>query len=105
VIFRVLLDSNGVVQNVTIYDAQDQAAAGIELEPGGQLTPYVFVPSSSSIDPVLSTQTIRVTPNLGVAYPQLPEGTPFDMGVIVVDVSGGVDGSFVHETVPEGRTR
>jgi hypothetical protein len=100
VVIRVLLDSQGRIQNVTVSDASDEATAGVDLEIGGQLTPYLIVPSSNSFDFVPSSQSIRVSQSLAVDYPQLPSGTRFDMGVIVVDLAGSADGAFVTARVP-----
>jgi hypothetical protein len=105
VVFRVLLDSQGHIQNVTVSESGTDATAGVDLEVGGQLRPYVVVPSSNSFDFVPSSQTIDVTGQLRVAYPQLPAGTRFDMGVVVFDLDGSGSGAFVTARVPEGRTR
>ena len=61
---RVLLSSEGEIQSVSIVDASTGSSAGVSLEVGGTLTPYVFVPSSSDYQQVLSTQSIPVTEDL-----------------------------------------
>jgi hypothetical protein len=40
-----------------------------------------------------------VTEQLAVAFSRLPSGTGFDMGVVVVDASGGADGAFTTQKV------
>jgi hypothetical protein len=105
VVFRVLLDSQGEIQSITVSDASGQATAGVDLEVGGELTPYLIVPSSTSFDMVALSRSIPVTRRLRVEYPQLPAGTRFEMGVIVVDLEGSADGASVTATVPEGRSR
>jgi hypothetical protein len=105
VAFRVLLDSQGRIKNVTVSDAGNDGTAGVKLEPGGELTPYVIVPSSNSFDFVPSSQTIAVSKTLRVDYPQLDAGTRFDMVLVVFDLDGSGDGALVSARVPEGRTR
>lgn len=105
VVFRVLLDSDGEIQGVTVADASQEVTAGVDLEVGGTLTPYLVVASNGSFDLFPSGQSIRVSRGLRVDYPQLPAGTPFEMGVIVIDAEGGADAASTTSRVPEGRSR
>ena len=72
---------------------------GIEPGIGGTLTPYVFVPGSNGYQPVLSTQSIEGSKDLEVVFDKAQPGTPFDIGLVVVDVAGGVAEAFTSETV------
>lgn len=85
---RVLLSSAGEIQSVSIVDASTGSSAGVSLEIGGTLTPYVFVPSSSSYERVLSTQSIAVSEDLQVDFVRLPAKSRFDIGLVVQDAAG-----------------
>jgi hypothetical protein len=97
---RVLLSSEGEIQSVSTFSIQGDGAAGVDLEIGGRLTPYVFVPSSGSFAQTLSSQSIAVSDALSVDFAPLPTGTQFDMGVVVADAAGNFDGAFVSSRVP-----
>ena len=47
---------------------------------------------------MLSTESIAVSEALQVAFTKLPVGTPFDMGVLVVDVQGNVAAAFTTQS-------
>jgi hypothetical protein len=98
---RLLLSSEGDIESVQVVDVSNggQSAAGVTLEVGGRLTPYVYVSASGSFTRELSNQSIAVTQQLAVAFSRLPTGTPFEMGVLVGDVAGNFDGAFVQERV------
>ena len=96
---RVLLSSAGEIQSVSIVDASTGSSAGVSLEVGGTLTPYVFVPSSSSYERVLSTQSIPVTEDLRVDFVGLPARTQFDMGLVVQDAAGNAATAFASGRV------
>jgi hypothetical protein len=97
---RVLLTTAGVIQSVSIVDASTGSSAGVSLEVGGTLTPYVFVPSSSSYEQVLSTQSIPVTDDLRVDFVRLPAKSSFDMGLVVQDAAGNAATAFAAGRVP-----
>ncbi len=96
---RVLLSSAGEIQSVSIVDASTGSSAGVSIEVGGTLTPYVFVPSSGSYEQVLSTQSIPVTEDLRVDFVRLPSKTPFDMGLVVQDAAGNAATAFASGRV------
>jgi hypothetical protein len=98
---RLLLSSEGDIQSVQVVDVSNggASAAGVSLEPGGTLTPYVYASSSGGYTSQLSSQSIAVTDQLAVSFSRLPAGTPFTMGVVVADVAGNSDGSYVSEQV------
>jgi hypothetical protein len=99
---RVLLSSQGEIESVSTFSLNDEeggSTAGVTLELGGRLTPYLFVPSSDGFTRRPSSQSISVTEQLAVAFSRLPGGTGFDMGVIVSDASGGADGAFTTQKV------
>lgn len=98
---RLLLSSEGEIESVQVVDVSNggQSAAGVTLEGGGRLTPYVYVTESGSFSRELSAQSIAVTDQLAVAFSRLPTDTPFEMGVVVSDVAGNFDGAFVQERV------
>jgi len=96
---RVLLSSEGQIQGVSVVDLANGSAAGIELQNGGVVTPYLFVPSSGGLNQVLSSQSLEVSDNLVVDFEKLPTGTPFQMAVLAIDVGGNVAGASVAETV------
>lgn len=97
---QVLLSSEGEIESISVADlSAGGAQAGIELENGGSLTPYLIVPSSGGFELELSSQSVPVNDKTEVAYPKLPEGTPFDMGVGVADLAGNFAAAFVSETV------
>jgi len=85
---QLLLSSQGEVQSVSLLDANTGATAGITLEDGGTLTPYVFTPSSDGYAPVLSNQSVRVGPDLAVDFAPLPKSTPFNMWLVALDAAG-----------------
>lgn len=96
---RVLLSSQGEIQSVSTIDVNTGSSAGVRLETGGRLTPYVFVANSNSYEPVLSSQSIAVSEALRVAFERLPQNTGFAIGVVVGDAGGNFDGAFVSATV------
>ena len=96
---RVLLSSEGQVQGVNVVDLSNGSAAGIELQNGGQVTPYLFVPSSGGLDQVLSSQSLTVSDDLVVDFARLPSGTSFQMALLALDVGGNVASTSVSETV------
>lgn len=97
---RVLLSSEGAIESVSTFAVEGNGAAGVTVEIGGRLTPYVFVPSSGSFVQTLSSQSIAVTERLQVDFARLPVDTRFDMGVVVGDAAGNYDGAFVSSRVP-----
>jgi hypothetical protein len=96
---RVLLSSAGQIQSVSIVDASTGSSAGVSLQVGGTLTPYVFVPSSSNYEQVLSTQSIRVTEDLRVDFARMPAKSQFDMGLVVQDAAGNAATAFASGRV------
>jgi hypothetical protein len=96
---RVLLSSQGTIESVSIVDVSGGQQAGIELALGGTLTPYLYVPGSSGYEPTLSNQSIAVSDTLEVAFTKVRPGTPFDIGVVVVDVAGNVAEAFTSQRV------
>ena len=98
---QVLLSSEGEIESISVSDISlgNGAQAGIELENGGSLTPYLIVPSSGGFQMELSSQSVPVNNKTEVTYPKLPVGTSFDMGVGVADLAGNFDVAFVTETV------
>ena len=96
---RVLLSSAGEIQSVSIVDASTGSSAGVSLEVGGTLTPYVFVPSSGNYEQVLSTQSIRVTEDLRVDFVRMPAKSQFDMGLVVQDAAGNAATAFASGRV------
>ena len=96
---RVLLSSEGQIQGVNVVDLSNGSAAGIELQNGGQVTPYIFVSGSSGLDQVLSSQSLTVSDQLVVDFQRLPTGTPFQMAVLAIDVGGNVVGAQVGAAV------
>jgi hypothetical protein len=97
---RVLLSSEGEIVGVSIVDVSNGAAAGVELENGGTLTPYLFVRGSGGFQQVLSDESITVSDALAVDFARVSSGTPFEMGVLVGDLQGNLDGAFTTQTVP-----
>jgi hypothetical protein len=98
---QVLLSSQGEIESISVSDISlgNGAQAGIDLENGGSLTPYLIVPSSSGFDFELSSKSVPVNNKTEVAYPKLARGTSFDMLVGVVDLAGAFDAAAVTETV------
>lgn len=98
---QVLLSSEGEIESISVSDVSldSGAQAGIELENGGSLTPYLIVASSGGFQLELSSQSVPVNDKTEVSYPQLAKGTSFDMGVGVADLAGNFDTAFVTETV------
>ena len=96
---RVLLSSEGEIQSVSTVDLTTGSSAGVSLEVGGTLTPYVFVPSSNGYEQVLSTQSIPVTDDLQVDFVRLPTKTQFDMGLVVQDAAGDAATAFASGRV------
>jgi hypothetical protein len=87
---RELLSQQGEIQSVSVVDATSGSAAGVSLEVGGTLTPYVFMPASGGYQPTLSNQSIKVTNDLAVGFVKLPGKTPFTMALVVQDAAGDV---------------
>lgn len=98
---RVLLSSQGDIESVSTFALNDDggSTAGVTLEVGGRLTPYLLVPSSEGFIRQLSSQSIAVSEQLAVSFDRLPAGTDFDLGVVVSDASGGADGAFTTQKV------
>ena len=98
---QVLLSSEGEIESISVSDISlgGGAQAGIDLETGGSLTPYLIVPSSGGFQLELSSQSVPINDKTEVSYPKLAKGTAFAMGVVVADLAGNFDGAFVDETV------
>lgn len=96
---RLLLSSQGEIQSVSVVDVSNGSGGGISLELGGTITPYLLVRSSGSFAYELSSQSVGITQDLAVGFTRLPRGTDFSMGVVVVNISGELSGSFVLEKV------
>lgn len=96
---QVLLSSEGEVESISVADISQGAQAGIDIENGGSLTPYLIVPSSGGYSFELSSKSVPVTNQTTVAYPKLAKGTAFEMGVGVSDLAGNFSAAFVTETV------
>lgn len=98
---QVLLSSEGEIESISVSDISQGsgAQAGITLENGGSLTPYLIVPSSGGFQMELSSQSVPVNNKTEVTYPKLPGGTSFEMGIGVADLAGNFDTAFVTETV------
>jgi hypothetical protein len=99
--FRLLLSSQGEIQGVTVSEAGTGGSAPVTLD-GGRLTPYYIVPTDQGFDLEPADQSVQVTDNFQISFPGLKQGTPFQMGVVVTDVAGGVDGAFTTSTVQGG---
>jgi len=97
---RLLLSSQGEIQSVSTVDVTTGSSAGVQLEDGGRLAPYVFLPSSNGYERVLSTQSIPVSDALAVSFERLPQNTAFDMAVIVGDAAGNSDAAGTSARVP-----
>jgi hypothetical protein len=97
--FRELLSSQGDIQSVSVVDASSGSSAGVSLEVGGTITPYVFMPSSGGYEPALSNQTVTVTNDLAVGFVKLPKRTRFDMGLVVQDAAGNTATAFTSGQV------
>ncbi len=99
---RVLLSSQGAIESVSTFSLNDEdgnSTAGVTLEIGGRMAPYLYIPSSTGFELQLSSQSIAVSQQLAVAFTRLPAGTDFDMGVVVSDASGGFDSAFTSQKV------
>jgi hypothetical protein len=96
---RVLLSSQGDIQSVSLVDAASGSSAGVSLEVGGKLTPYVFKPTSDSYQPTLSDQSIKVTDDLAVGFVKLDKNTQFDIGLVVQDAAGNTATAFTSGRV------
>jgi len=96
---RVLLSSEGEIQSVSTVDASTGSSAGVSLEVGGRLTPYVFVPGSAGYEQVLSTQSIPVSEDLRVDFVGLAKNTQFDIGLVVQDAAGDNASAFASGRV------
>ncbi|HEX5090783.1 MAG TPA: clostripain-related cysteine peptidase [Nocardioides sp.] len=99
--FRLLLSSRGEIQGVTVSQAGTGGSAPVTLD-GGRLTPYYIVPTDQSFDLEPADQSVQVTEDFQISFPGLKPGTPFQMGVVVTDVAGSVDGAFTTSTVQGG---
>ena len=95
----VLLSSEGEIESISVMDVTDGGQAGIDLENGGSLTPYLIVPSSGGFEFQLSSKSVPINNQTEVAFNKLAKGTPFDMGVGVADLAGNFSTAFVSETV------
>ena len=98
---RVLLSSQGQIESVSTFALSDDggSTAGVTLEVGGRLTPYLLVASSEGFRRQLSSESIAVSEQLAVGFDRLPVDTGFDMGVVVSDASGSADGAFTTQKV------
>jgi cysteine peptidase C11 family protein len=96
---HVLLSSQGKIQSITAVDVNGQASAGVRLQIGGTLTPYIAVPSSGGFQRVPSTQTITITKKLDVVFAHAAKGSAYEMDLVVFDAAGNGAGSGVHGTV------
>lgn len=98
---QVLLSSEGDIESITVSDVSlgGGATAGIDLENGGTLTPYLIVPSSGGYKLELSSQSVPISNKTAVAYSKLAKGTAFEMGVGVADLAGNFATAFVNERV------
>lgn len=98
---QVLLSSEGEIESISVSDISlgGGAQAGIDLENGGSLTPYLIVPSSGGFQLELSSESVPINNKTEVSYPKLAKGTSFEMGVGVADLAGNFDVAFVTETV------
>ena len=98
---RLLLSQQGDIESVSTFSINQDgtSTAGVPMEVGGRLTPYVFVDSSGGFSQELSNQTIAVSDQLSVTFERLPKGTGFDMGVLVGDAAGNYDGAFTTQEV------
>jgi cysteine peptidase C11 family protein len=85
---RELLSSQGDIESVSVVDATSGSAAGVSLDVGGTLTPYVFVPASGGYQPTPSNQSVKITNDLAVGFVKLPKDTQFQMALVVQDASG-----------------
>jgi hypothetical protein len=97
---RVLLSGAGEIESVSTFDLTTGSSAGISLEVGGTLTPYVFVPSSNGYQQRPSDQSIQITEDLQVDFVRLPATTQFDMALVVGDAAGNVDVASASARVP-----
>jgi hypothetical protein len=99
--FRVLLDSDGNIQGVTVAQSGSGGSAPVELE-GGTLTPYYIVPGSDGFSLQPATESVPVGGDFQISFPALDPGTPFDMAVVVGDLAGNFDGAAVTAQVQGG---
>jgi len=97
---RLLLSSQGEIESVSTVDTTSGSSAGVQLENGGRLTPYVFLASSNGFERALSSQSIAVSDALQVSFDRLPATTPFEMAVIVGDAAGNTDAAGTSARVP-----
>jgi hypothetical protein len=97
---RVLLSSEGDIESVSTFDLNTGSSAGISLQVGGTLTPYVFVPSSGGYQQRPSNESIKITADLRVDFVRLPKTTQFDMALVVGDAAGNVDVASASARVP-----
>jgi hypothetical protein len=99
VLFRVLLSSEGEVQSWSVAAMEGEAAAGLELQPGGVLSPYLYVPSSGSFSRELSSQSVRTGEQFTVGSTRMPAGARFDMVLTAYDAAWNFDSSHVSGQV------
>ena len=99
VVFRLLLSSEGELQSWSVADIEGQAAAGFELQAGGVLRPYLYVPSAGSFSRELSSQSVRTNEAFTVGSTRLPTGARFDMELTVFDAADNFDSSSVSGQV------
>ena len=87
---QVLLSSEGEIESVSVSDISHGGAPrpASTSRTAGSLTPYLIVPSSGGFQLELSSKSVPVNAKTEVAYPKLATGTPFEMGVGVVDLAG-----------------
>jgi hypothetical protein len=96
---RVLLRCAGDFESVTTFDVTTGSSAGVSLQVGGTLTPYVFVPSSNGYQRRPSDRSITVTDQLQDDFVRLPARTQFDMALVVGDAAGNADAASVSARV------
>ena len=96
---HVLLSSQGEIKSITAVDLNGQASAGVQLQIGGTLTPYIAVPSSGGYQRVPSTQSITITKKLDVVFARAAKGSAYEMDLVVFDASGNGAASGVQGTV------
>jgi len=94
---RLLLTGDGKVAGLTV----NQGGAPISLN-GGVLTPYDLVLVNGKLTYVRGSTSLRAGNDLQVSFPRLADGTAFDIGLVVTDVNGSVDGAFVSAKVQGG---
>ncbi|MCW2756852.1 MAG: Clostripain [Nocardioidaceae bacterium] len=86
--FRVLLASDGSIQGYTVTDNSDsQNTAGVTLEPGGTVAPYLRADTGSGFTD-LPGKPVTVSATFGVGFAKVKKGAKFDMFVVVKGKDG-----------------